>query len=362
MVEAPGQRGKPAVLDVVEFHQPAHDTRTLPPRRRRTRGRMPAMAADARGGRRDEKGHWRPAEPCSYAPLFSRPWRPGKVIAWILRWGGYLIPKHVLYAGLAFLTWRFLQADLAVTQSWAVGWPLAMLARNAALMLLVYGFYHTMLYVWRVDGDSGKYHPQWQQKGVRKFLFDDQVKDNVFWSLVSGVPVWTAWEALYLWLAGNGWVATITWSSNSVWFIALFLLIPLWRDTHFYFTHRLLHWKPLLRAVHSVHHKNPSPIPWTGMAMHPVEHLLYLSVLVIFFVVPAHPIHVLFTMQLTALTPAQSHTGFEGPVFRGVWPASNCFHYLHHKHVSCNYGFPLIPWDRWLGRFYDGEGPYRTRP
>lgn len=91
------------------------------------------------------------------------------------------------------------------------------------------------------------------------------------------------------------------------------------------------------------------------------KHLLYLSVLATVFVVPAHPIRVLFTMQLTALTLAQSHTGFEGPLFRGIWPAGNYFHYLHHKHVSCNFGFPAIPWDRWLGRFFDGEGPYRTR-
>ena len=42
--------------------------------------------------------------------------------------------------------------------------------------------------------------------------------------------------------------------------------------------HRLLHWKPLYKHVHYLHHKNVNPNPWSGMAMHPVEIVIYLSV------------------------------------------------------------------------------------
>jgi sterol desaturase/sphingolipid hydroxylase (fatty acid hydroxylase superfamily) len=66
----------------------------------------------------------------------------------------------------------------------------------------------------------------------------------------------------------------------------MFFLIPLWRETHFYFIHKLIHWKPLMQTIHTVHHKNPNPGPWSGMSIHPVEHLLYFSVVLIHFVVP----------------------------------------------------------------------------
>lgn len=312
-------------------------------------------------GIRDEKGHWRPNHPSGFSPLEKWPWKIGEIFRAIFGWGGYLWPRHVIYALLAIVTWFFLQADLSVTRQLSVGWIAVMLLRNALLMVVVFGFYHLTLYVWKVQGTKGKYHPEGQARKARKFLFKDQVKDNMFWSMASGVPIWTAWEVFYMWAAGNGRVPLISWASNPVWFVALFLIIPLWRGTHFYFVHRLLHWKPLLRAFHSNHHKNPNPGPWTGMSMHPVEHLLYMSVVLIHFIVPSHPIHFFFDSQLTALTPAQGHTGYEGPLYGGTWPVGTYFHYLHHKHVSCNFGAGLIPWDKWLGRHYDGIGPYKTK-
>jgi hypothetical protein len=51
--------------------------------------------------------------------------------------------------------------------------------------------------------------------------------------------------------------------------------------------------------------------------MHPVEHLLYFSVVLIHFVVPSHPIHFFFNAQHTALTPSGGHHGFEGPILDG---------------------------------------------
>lgn len=312
-------------------------------------------------GIRDEKGHWRPSQPCTYAPLFQLPWRPLEVLKWLFRWGGYLWPRHLILGLLAAATWYFLQPDLSVTRTLSFGWIGYMLIRNLILITVVSSFYHLTLYVWKLQGTKGKYHPEGMARNSKKYLFSDQVKDNIFYSIVSGVPIWTAWEVFYVWAAANGRVPLITFSSNPVWFVALFLLVPLWRETHFYFVHRLLHWKPLLKAFHSTHHRNPNPGPWSGMSMHPVEHLLYISCAAIHFVVPSHPIHFLFNTQHAALTPAQGHTGYHGPLFKGVWPAGDYFHYLHHKYVSCNFGIANIPWDKWLGRYYDGEGPYKTK-
>jgi sterol desaturase/sphingolipid hydroxylase (fatty acid hydroxylase superfamily) len=43
---------------------------------------------------------------------------------------------------------------------------------------------------------------------------------------------------------------------------------------HFYWIHRLIRWKPLYNAIHFVHHKNLKVGPWSGLAMHPLEHLV----------------------------------------------------------------------------------------
>ena len=311
-------------------------------------------------GKIDNKGYWSPSEPCGFAPLFQWPVKPVETLKWLFGWGGYIWPRHAAYVLLSVITWYFFQSDLSGTEDLSASWIALMLLRNLILMIGVYGFYHVTLYILKAQGTKGKYCPKGQEK-TKKFLFNDQVKDNMFRSLVTRAPIWTAWEVFYIWAAANGKMPLISLASNPIWFVAFFFIIPLWRETHFYFIHRLIHWKPLLRAIHNVHHKNPNPGPWSGMSMHPIEQILYLSVVLIHFVVPGHPIHFLFNSQLTALTPAQGHTGFEGPYFKDKWPAGDYFHYLHHRYVSCSFGGGTVPWDKWLGRYFDGEGPYKTK-
>ena len=45
--------------------------------------------------------------------------------------------------------------------------------------------------------------------------------------------------------------------------------------------------------------------------MHPVEHVLFFSSILIHVVVAASPVHILFHMQHQALTAVTSHAGFE---------------------------------------------------
>jgi sterol desaturase/sphingolipid hydroxylase (fatty acid hydroxylase superfamily) len=52
--------------------------------------------------------------------------------------------------------------------------------------------------------------------------------------------------------------------------------------------------------------------------------------------------------------PANSHLGFEGPVFDGKLPAGSYFHYLHHRYFECNYGEVTLPFDKVFGTFRDG--------
>lgn len=45
-------------------------------------------------------------------------------------------------------------------------------------------------------------------------------------------------------------------------------------DVYFYFKHRLLHTKWLLRKVHVVHHRSVNPTPLSAYCFHPVEAIL----------------------------------------------------------------------------------------
>jgi sterol desaturase/sphingolipid hydroxylase (fatty acid hydroxylase superfamily) len=214
------------------------------------------------------------------------------------------------------------------------------------------------LYVLRTQGTDYKYSARWLATDNSSFLFRSQLLDNVFWTVVSAVPIWTAYEVITLWAQANGFIPVLRWQAHPLYSVMLmFFIIPLFHEVHFYAIHRLIHWLPLYRAVHSLHHKNVNPGPWSGLAMHPAEHLLYFSGVLLCWIIPSHPLHVLFYLQYVAFAPAPSHSGFDKLVLndRVTLNLDYYDHYLHHKYFEVNYGGPLVPIDKWLGTWHDGS-------
>ena len=127
---------------------------------------------------------------------------------------------------------------------------------------------------------------------------------------------------------------------------------------HFYFIHRLIHWKPIYKWVHYLHHKNVTVGPWSGLSMHPVEHLLYISTILVHFFIPSHPIHFIYQGIHTIVGAQKGHSGYERLVVNkktgASIPSAGYFHYLHHKYFECNYGELTSPLDKWFGSFHDG--------
>jgi sterol desaturase/sphingolipid hydroxylase (fatty acid hydroxylase superfamily) len=91
--------------------------------------------------------------------------------------------------------------------------------------------------------------------------------------------------------------------------------------------------------------------------MHPIEHLIYFSTILLFFVVPAHPIHMINLASRLGLAPAQGHTGFDRVVVgdKSTWDTSYYAHYLHHRYHEVNYADGMVPLDKWFGSFHDGS-------
>lgn len=164
----------------------------------------------------------------------------------------------------------------------------------------------------------------------------DKVTHNIFWT-TSGIAIWTVFENVfaYLWATGRLSYISDTNSITTPWGIGAFLLalmgVPVWRSIHFYFAHRFLHYTPLYKQVHSLHHRNTDIEPFSGLCMHPVEHLYYFACILPSLVFYCSPYAFVWNGVHLLLSPAASHSGYEDHF------QSDIFHYLHHRYFECNY-------------------------
>jgi sterol desaturase/sphingolipid hydroxylase (fatty acid hydroxylase superfamily) len=160
----------------------------------------------------------------------------------------------------------------------------------------------------------------------------DKLAHNIFWSL-SGVAIWVAFENVFAFLWATGRLSYLTdaaaFSSFTSWgflnFAAGLVLIPVWRDAHFYFAHRMLHFPALFQQVHSLHHRNTDIEPFAGLCMHPIEHLYYYACILPSLVIFCSPFHFLWNGVHLLLAPGASHSGYEDHF------QADAFHYMHHR-------------------------------
>lgn len=304
-----------------------------------------------------KSGEWNyhPALPLANPSIFRWPPDLRFLMRWVLR-NWLTLSERVLMVGLAVLCWWALYPPLAAAQTFAFDWIAQVWAVNMALMFAVAGGLHWYFYTRRSQGKTLKFDHRDQAKGNRLWTFANQVHDNMFWSLASGVTQVTVFQVLVLWLLANGFAPITSFAENPVWFVAALILLPIWSAFHFYWVHRLLHVPLLYTRVHSLHHRNVNVGPWSGLSMHPVEHLLYFSSLLIHVVVPTDPIHVAFHVIYLAPGAAMTHTGYEDLLIRDKrrLALGTFYHQLHHRYYECNYGNQEMPWDRWFGTFHDG--------
>ena len=296
-----------------------------------------------------------PDVPLRVSPFFSWPLRPVEMLKWV--WNAwFLISEKLILVGIAFASLHFFQPPLEETRNLAFGWIAELYIRNLALMILVAGGLHLYFYTFTKQGQKLRYDKRPLMVNGKQFTLGGQIRDNMFWTLTSGVGFWTAYEVLMFWAMANGYAPVLYWSDSPFWFVALFLLIPVWESFYFYWIHRFLHVPLLYRHVHSLHHRNINVGPWSGMSMHPVEHLIFLGSVLIHFIVPANPVHILFHMQYLTLTAATTHCGFEGVLVKDEnrLRLGTFHHQMHHRYFECNYGSLEVPWDRVFGSFHDG--------
>jgi sterol desaturase/sphingolipid hydroxylase (fatty acid hydroxylase superfamily) len=165
--------------------------------------------------------------------------------------------------------------DIAsAARGWSFDWIVHRIVVNLVLAGVYYSCFHTLLYVRRAG--SRKFKPtQWPTAG-------NMIHNLWYWTLF--VVQWSLWECavMRLWASDaqtyasesdiaftdlvNQRISLVDFLSNSVlwWNVLWILLVPIWRDIHFYVAHRFIHIRAIYKYVHSLHHRIPDPEPFAG--------------------------------------------------------------------------------------------------
>jgi len=299
--------------------------------------------------------HYTPELPVVQAPYFELPFSLGASLRYLFDvWRPF--NQRFLILMVAIVAWSWFTPSLERAREFQLDWMLEIGLRNLVIVLVVAGGLHLLLYTFARQGDETHYDARPLGRKSKQFHFGNQVWDNMFWTLVGAVPIGTLWECLLLWGYANGYATMITFADNPGWFITWMLIIPLWSGFHFYWYHRLLHVGPLYRWFHSWHHKNINTGPWSGHAMHPLEHLFLYSDVAIHWLVASHPVHVIFNAMLHTVAGPTSHCGYHEVRLTRFFSLKlgDFMHQLHHRYFDCNYGSYETPWDKIFGSFHDG--------
>jgi len=158
-------------------------------------------------GKRNKRGDWRPDEVLGYA-------RPMAFLTWLFGYPGYFLPWGVVYMAFPVITWLWFTPPMSEMTTFRPGWIAYILVRNAILLALVLGAWHLRLHVLKAQGTDFKYTNKWMARDKSQFMFSNQVLDNLFWTFVSGVPFWTAWEAVTMWLYANKLIPYVDWREH----------------------------------------------------------------------------------------------------------------------------------------------------
>ncbi|GLR19881.1 sterol desaturase family protein [Portibacter lacus] len=131
--------------------------------------------------------------------------------------------------------------------------------------------------------------------------------------------------------------------------LSIFLLFGI-NDIYFYLSHRFLHWKPIFKKVHFMHHQSHTPNPFSAFSFHPLEGFIQIGFLPIIILILPLNNYVLFGfIVFLMLMSVYGHSGYElRPKKAKVFEIFNnsIHHNQHHRYVHYNFGLYLNLWDQ----------------
>ena len=145
------------------------------------------------------------------------------------------------------------------------------------------------------------------------------------------------------------------------------VLLFLFFDAYFYWTHRALHHFSFLKRVHTIHHLSTTPTSFATHSFHPVEAFIHsIWFLPLVFLIPLQRELLIVFQVATLLHNALAHSGFEIypprilklKIFRYLSTPS--FHDHHHRSPDSNFGLTFLWWDRFMKTYIESIHDQRT--
>ena len=212
---------------------------------------------------------------------------------------------------------------------------------------LLAGIFYFVFYIW-------KKRTFWYSKIQQRYPENKHILREISYSMIS-VLIFGAIIFLTIVAGKNGYTRVyqhIDQHGYFYFFFSIILMIFL-HDAYFYWTHRLMHWKPLFRIAHKTHHLSINPTPFAAYAFHPIEAVIEVGIIpLIAFVIPYHPVALMIFTIYSLLLNVIGHLGFEifpkgfasHKLFK--WHNTSTHHNMHHRLTRCNYGLYFNIWDR----------------
>ena len=158
--------------------------------------------------------------------------------------------------------------------------------------------------------------------------------------------------ALYAFVAGN-----VDWTWSTAWSVWLAGFVAI--DFAEYLSHRASHERPVLWAIHAVHHQSPEYNLSLNFRLGVLGPLTTLPFHLVLAVAGMPTVMFAILLPIQAAGMVLTHSRYPGTLGAfGLVLNAPAWHRVHHSavhaHRDRNYGAVLIVWDRLLGTFTDG--------
>lgn len=139
--------------------------------------------------------NYHPDLPLADGSIFKWPPKPGFLARWFAR-NWLSLSERVIMVLLAVAIWLWIYPDFTATKTFQAGWIFQVWLANFALVALCAGTLHWYFFMRKGEGSELKFDKRDMARANKLWKFSNQVHDNMFWSLTSGVGVLTAFTVL----------------------------------------------------------------------------------------------------------------------------------------------------------------------
>ena len=151
-----------------------------------------------------ERKEWNhtPELPIAVSPHWQWPPKPLATLKWYAD-GWFFLTINLGILVLALVSYLWLSPTLDQALTLAFSWIALIFLRNLAIISVIAGGLHLWFYEYAVKGTGKKYDPRRYPRKGRMFSFDQKVLDKMFWTLASGVTIWSGFAVAIWWMLAN---------------------------------------------------------------------------------------------------------------------------------------------------------------